>query len=291
MKKFLLTIACLVMCCALFSQHDIMFSQQFFSRINKNPAGTGNYEGIDLFLVGRLQFVGMDNSPRTLLLNGTGYSEKYKSSVGLSILSDKVSIAKRNDNFKLVYAYHIDLSDNYLLSLGVSGGVNNFSFNPSKHTIRDEGETSETYPQEKVSELDADFDFGAELANEHLLFGASVKHILENEQTTFSNMRHFYLYGRGYFPVAENLDLAPALIFMCADDVAELDINAMLFYKRMLWGGLTYRPDMKDGFKGAAVAGQIGIEYKNMRVGYCLEIGGRTSSTSHELILSVGLGK
>ncbi|MEE1541499.1 MAG: type IX secretion system membrane protein PorP/SprF, partial [Paludibacteraceae bacterium] len=104
MKKFLLTIACLAMCCALFSQHDIMFSQQFFSRINKNPAGTGNYEGIDLFLVGRLQFVGMDNSPRTLLLNGTGYSEKYKSSVGLSILSDKVSIAKRNDNFKLVYA-------------------------------------------------------------------------------------------------------------------------------------------------------------------------------------------
>ena len=38
-----------------YAQQDLMVSQQIFSRMNINPAGTGNIERFDAFLLGRLQ--------------------------------------------------------------------------------------------------------------------------------------------------------------------------------------------------------------------------------------------
>ena len=52
-----------------YAQQDLMVSQQIFSRMNINPAGTGNIERFDAFLLGRLQWAGVDNTPRTGLLN------------------------------------------------------------------------------------------------------------------------------------------------------------------------------------------------------------------------------
>ena len=77
-KRVIFTISSLLFCCTMSAQQDLMMSQQLFSRINVNPAGTGNNDKFDLFLLGRFQWVGVDNGPKTGLLNFSGYSEKSK---------------------------------------------------------------------------------------------------------------------------------------------------------------------------------------------------------------------
>lgn len=286
----ILSICSLFSCLIASAQEEILFSQQLFSRINKNPAGTGNYPGINLFLMGRLQYVGIDNAPQTILLNGSGYSEMLKSSFGATLLGEKHGIGKSFTNAKLVYSYHIDLTDKHILSMGVSGGVYHISFDPSEHILRDAGESDETLPTEKLSTTKPDFDLGLELCNETYMIGASIQHLLDEEQTTISVQRHFFLYGRYYVPLSETLDISPALFLMMAPNTFETDLNTTIFYQRMLWGGFTYRPDLNAGFSPAIIAIQVGIEYKNLRFGYGFEFGPKIQATSHELLVSIGLG-
>ena len=41
----------------LLAQQDLHFTQQIFSRMNVNPAATGNTADVDIFLLGRLQWL------------------------------------------------------------------------------------------------------------------------------------------------------------------------------------------------------------------------------------------
>ena len=61
------------------AQQDLLLSQEIFSRVNKNPAATGNTNDVDIFLHGRIQWAGIENSPRTGVLNVTNYIDKIKS--------------------------------------------------------------------------------------------------------------------------------------------------------------------------------------------------------------------
>ena len=87
-----------------YAQQDLMVSQQIFSRMNINPAGTGNIERFDAFLLGRLQWAGVDNTPRTGLLNFVYYNEPLRSSIGLTANYDNQGIGNSQTNVQAVYA-------------------------------------------------------------------------------------------------------------------------------------------------------------------------------------------
>ena len=61
MKKVILTIAVVLSSLSLFAQRDLMLSQQFFSRLNINPSATGNTDDVDIFLLGRWQWMGLED--------------------------------------------------------------------------------------------------------------------------------------------------------------------------------------------------------------------------------------
>ena len=125
------------------AQQDLMLSQEIFSRVNKNPAATGNTEDIDIFLHGRIQWAGIDNSPRTGVLNVTNYIDKIKSGMGFTCSYDKMGVAHSTTNMKLVYAYQLDLTDKYVLSLGLGAGVNIGYIDPYQNTVDDASEFGE----------------------------------------------------------------------------------------------------------------------------------------------------
>lgn len=64
MKKLFGFIILLFVSANVFAQRDIMLSQQFFSRLNINPSATGNTDDVDIFLLGRWQWIGLENSPK-----------------------------------------------------------------------------------------------------------------------------------------------------------------------------------------------------------------------------------
>ena len=70
------------------------------------------------------------------------------------------------------------------------------------------------------------------------------------------------------------------------------EFNAMAFYDRFIWGGVTWKPDMSNPINMSMLAITAGFEWKNKyRFGYTFDLNlGRINhlpSNTHEILLSV----
>ncbi len=288
--KLLTVLFALISGANAYAQQDLMVSQQIFSRMNINPAGTGNMEHVDAFLLGRMQWAGVENSPRTALLNVAYYNEPLRSSIGLTTNYDNQGIGNSMTNVQAVYAYHLDLNENYILSMGLSAGINVGSYDPYVNTMRDEEPDFSSYVKDKTNEISPDFNFGLELTSKRWMIGVSATHLLKSEPTTFMRGRHIYAYARCLFPLGDALDLAPMVSYIHQNQVNEGELGAMLFINKMFWGGATWKPDLGKFADLSLLAIDLGIDIKNFRVGYAytFNVGkyNNLPSNTHELMLS-----
>ncbi|MBQ4035188.1 MAG: PorP/SprF family type IX secretion system membrane protein [Paludibacteraceae bacterium] len=295
-KNILYSLFTVLGVCTASAQQDLMLSQEIFSRVNKNPAATGNTNDVDIFLHGRLQWAGVDNGPRTGVLNVTNYVDKIKSGMGFTCAYDKMGVAHSTTNMKLVYAYQLDLSDKYVLSLGVGAGINIGYFDLYQNTVDDYSEVgTSTLLGDNETEVSPDFDFGAELSNPYWTLGASITHLTKNEMTTFESERHYYLYGTSLIPLCPKWELAPTVSYMHRNKTNVMEIGSLAFYDRFLWGGITLRPDLNEGFNPSMLIMTLGVEWNKFRFGYSYDLGlgsnERIGASTHEVILSYGIDK
>jgi len=300
MKKLIIFLF-LTMSLGAYAQHDILLTQQWFSRINRNPASTGNSDYFDMFLLTRRQWLGVDNMPQSNLLNVHSYFDNIRSGLGLSVSYDNPGgIANSNINAKIPYAYHVNLKEDLLLSLGVSAGILYKSFDPSKHVLLHPDELGkETFPSEKEGKLNPDFDFGVELSMPKFLFGASVTHLgffhNPDKLTTYNAAMNFFAYARGNFVLNDNFDLAPSVVYLNYGKVNLTTFGANLFYKKMAWIGIDYRPPSprKEDLQKwdySMLTAMLGVEWNFFRIGYAYDLSlaklGDLSYSTHELMLS-----
>lgn len=277
-KLFITLLITLIGATHTFAQHEIgpSLSSQLFSRINFNPAGIGNSEKVNIFNMNRLQWLGFDGGPKTFVLNGHYFNESLKSGFGATFSYDAIGNSNQAITAKAVYAYNLDISDKGLLSFGLSAGINQFSkdysddrWNPDEITLENE------------SKLNPDIDFGIEYSMPYLLVGASINHLgMFDESNTLSPTQTYYGYARGAVPLTKEITLAPALLYMNSGKTNVFDINAVVFYQDLYWGGLSWRIN-------AAVSIMAGFEWNFLRVGYAYEIStGIANYNTHELMLS-----
>lgn len=297
MKKVLIAVCLLFSCIVAHAQRDLMLSQQFFSRLNFNPAATGNSDDIDLFLLGRWQWTNVKDSPKSGVFNMSDYVEKIRSGLGFTMTYDDLGVSNSTYICKAAYAYHVNLNESMLLSMGLSAGALYHHWAGTEHKLLDPEEFGQaTFPNEDTH-VYPDFDLGFELATPKIMFGGSVSHITYNEEdvSTAKPGRQFYAYVRGLIGVGENLDLAPAFVYTHRNKVDRLELNCTAFINRMFWGGITYRPDIHAGFSSNDVTFTVGVDYNKFRFGYAFEWGlgdvSKVSSNSHELLLSYRIAK
>ena len=291
----------LTMSFGVFAQHDILLTQQWFSRINRNPASTGNSDYLDMFLLTRRQWTGVENMPQSNLMNVHSYFDKIRSGLGLSLSYDNPGgIANANINAKIPYAYHVNLKENLLLSLGVSAGILYKSFDPDRHVLAHPYPDYQDpdFPTERMDKLNPDFDFGFEISMPKLLFGASVTHlgVTHSEINTMNSAMHYYGYARGNFVLNENFDIAPSLVYLNTGNVNLLTLGANLFFKKMAWIGIDYRPpsphiDDLQKWDYSMLTAIIGVEWNFFRIGYAYDLSlsklNDLSYSTHELMLSL----
>jgi len=297
MKKILALISFVMMGFAVNAQQDLLLSQQFFSRINKNPAGTGNVTDLDLFLLGSYRYIQIKDAPKSGVFNAQTFVEKWNSGFGLSVSYDNIGIARSTTNAKLAYAYTLNVNEEMILSLGLGGGIQYGYFDP-RHPDYVYPDGRESLDSDEVpyseSKLTPDFDFGIELTTPRFLLGASVTHITNNESTSYIAGRHFYGYVRYMFPLSETFELAPALVYMHRSRVDVVELQIMGFYERFLWGGFTLSPDIHDKFGTVPLATTVGVEYRDFRIGYTFGWAfgavSKLSGNSQELMLSYSIG-
>ena len=130
-------------------------------------------------------------------------------------------------------------------------------------------------------------------------FGASIVHILNNEEkvTTSVPGRQFYLYTRATLSPSDFLAICPAFVLMHRNKVSKVELNVQAFFNRMIWGGVTYRPDVGSGawFSSNEVTFTIGMERNRLRFGYAFNLGlgevAKLSKQSHEVLISYRIPK
>lgn len=272
-----------------YGQSDIFLTQQWFSRINMNPAATGNSNNIDVFLLNRQQWVGFDNAPRTSVLNAHSYFNSIQSGLGLSLMLDKLGVSHQTMNAMISYAYHIDLTEDVLLSMGLSGGLFNNHWNPGKNILSQDDDP--VLLVEKSSRTAADFHTGLELSAYGITFGASITHLLNSSPEmayTGKPGREIYSYLRYRTAIDQRFDIAPSIMYRNGNHSNFLDFNVTGFYLKKYWGGLSLRP--KNSF-----AIMLGAEYGKFRVGYAYDrsLGALSSlaANTHEIMLSMRIQK
>ena len=298
MKKLIIFLF-LTISLGAYAQHDILLTQQWFSRINRNPSSTGNSDYFDIFLLTRRQWLGVENMPQSNLMNVHGYFDNIRSGLGLSISYDNPGgIANSNVNAKIPFAYHVNLKEDMLLSLGVSAGILYKSFDPSRHIlIHEEEKKLPTFGDSRMDKLNPDFDFGVEFSIPKLLVGASITHlgVSHSDVTTFNSAMHYYGYARGNFVLNEYLDIAPSIVYLNYEKINLLTLGANLFYKKMAWIGIDYRPpsprkaDLQK-WDYSMLTAIIGVEWNFFRIGYAYDLSlsklSDLSYSTHELMLS-----
>jgi type IX secretion system PorP/SprF family membrane protein len=231
-----------------------------------------------------------------MFLTAHSYFNELKSGFGIVALKDQLGY-ERNMLFKIAYAYHVHLSSNSYISLGLNGGVLNRYLDYTKAKPSDPA--APTIPTEPVNKWTADFDFGVEYNMERFTIGVSLTHLNRtSDEAAFNNMgHHFYGYVKYKFPISFDLELVPSLFAQNSKQSTHLEGNVLLYYRNKAWIGASYRVD--DKFESESVVGIIGIDLlSKFRLSYSFDYNvGKLkdrdvgSNNTHEIMLGIRISR
>ncbi len=290
MKKIVLVLVLSIFGLCAHGQTDLLLTQQIFSRMNFNPAATGATNYTNIFLLNRIQWVGIDGAPNTQYLDVHKFLPDISSGFGGTLIRDQLGLEHYYE-FKLSYSYLVRFTENSFVSFGLSGGVEYHTISGEKYY---EDPTAPTIIYDTERKLSPDFNFGVEYTHDRLLLGASVTHVQrENLSGTLGSERHFYMYAQYQQPL-DDWKLSPAVIMTNSINTFNFDALLLATYKEKLWFGGSFRFDQQfTGTSLSLLAGAWIME--NFRLGYSYDININKqvakNGGSHEIMLSYRFGK
>jgi type IX secretion system PorP/SprF family membrane protein len=188
---------------------DIQFSQFYGSPLYLNPGFAGsshNYRGI---FHQRLQWPSIEAKYTTSLFSVDGYSNQYKSGLGLLFLKDNQgSNIISSTEAAIQYSYELHLSSHYTFRAGMQLGYASRTLNYANLTFPDQhdnliGLTGNPSIDNMGSQTKGYVDFspGGVFYSDNLFFGASAHHLNRPNQSIISGVSRLptkYAFITGY---------------------------------------------------------------------------------------------
>lgn len=279
------------------AQQDPQFSQNMFNHMTVNPAFAGQQGHWVVSGIYRNQWQSMPDAPETYALNVDGplKIKGIEGGFGLNVMTDKLGLQTRlllmSD-----YSYKRTLGLS-VLSVGVKFGIVNEKIGSDYHIPNDENHTQPgddpAINQEDISKIKFDLGAGVFLSGKKYYAGAAVSHLTKPGFTVGQTGRfflapHLHLTGGYTIELASDWDIQPSAYVMTDFVSAQYSINANAVFRKMYWGGVSYRYEEAVIFMG-------GVELKNgIMVGYSYDWNmgetGRYVGGSHEVTLSYSFG-
>ncbi len=254
------------------AQQDYQFTHYMFDNLSFNPGYAGITNSICGTVMGRQQWAGFDGSPTTGLLNVHAPVRLLRGGLGLTYINDQLGFEK-NNIVRLAYSYHLGGIGPGTLGIGVSGGIVQKSINatwitPDGTPAQNDAAINATGDASNISEMVSDFNFGAFYYAPNMYFGLSATHLGQADMmnVNIKNVQHYWLTAGYTHTFNPKLKLRPGLLVKSDAASTQIDLNANVLYKDMVWAGLTYR-------LGDAIAPMIGYQKKfqnnaTLRIGY-----------------------
>jgi type IX secretion system PorP/SprF family membrane protein len=291
-QKFFLSTLSLLLSAALHAQSDFDFTQRWFNESLYNPAAVGNSFSTGYFFHTRSQWVGTTKAPITLAGSFDSFSQSLHSGFGATLAADYIGVYQTY-NFRLAYAYYLEVSSSALLSLGLSAGV--FARHLSVYPSQLDNANDPILAYNQTKEYAPDFDFGIEYKGA-FKWGFTVRHLASH---ALSDNRHpqsinVWTYLSSRFNVSRSLSLEPMASFTWRDDIYRVEGGLMLYffktknirtYNDRFWLGAVYRSD-----HNIALMAGMNVTSK-LRLGYSFDYGVGDVATlsaygTHELFIA-----
>jgi type IX secretion system PorP/SprF family membrane protein len=281
----------------LFAQQLPHYSNYMMNNYAMNPAVGGSNPYVEGVSNNRYQWVGITDAPRTYILTVNGPTKSLNVGLGGLLFTDIVGPTRRT-GFYLSYSYHLKLTDNIKLSMGLSAGALQFMIDASKITLRD---PSDQIISNGIQSLLTP-DFGAGLyaysMDKKWYAGVSVPQILQNKirfeevpSTALSKLAtHFYATGGYRYTLNESIRLEPSIMLKYVKPAPlQFDLGLRAVYKDKFWIGGAYRYlDAVSAMVGYTLQQNLSFAYSydftttNIR---------KYSTGTHELVIGIKFHK
>jgi type IX secretion system PorP/SprF family membrane protein len=291
-KRILLTIVVVLGClhAEIKAQQEPQYTQYMFNTVSVNPAYTGTRNAMNMLLLSRIQWVGLEGAPRTYDFTMHTPINNYKMGLGFSIVSDTYGPVT-NTYFNFNYAYRMNLTETMVLSMGLKGGFYNYYV--ALNDLNVGGDSDESFNGNYEQEFQPNIGSGLYLYTPKWYFGISVPKLIQSDlsgtqitTTSVSDLkRHFYTMAGYVFDVSSELKFKPSFINKLVEgSTPSTDITAQVLYHNTYWLGVTYRI-------GDAVALLADVQLnRQLMVGYSYDYSLSNLSSynkgTHEIIVS-----
>lgn len=291
------------------AQSDAQLSQYFEVPSYYNPGAIGLEDRIRIRAGSRLQWVGIDNAPRTFLATADMPLKFFgKKCVGVGIVAQQESYGLfRNLTIAAQLAYKVKIFKGELTA-GLRIGYASEQFKGSDLFLPDNDDyhqgTDEALPERDVSGSALDLGVGVWFTHKWFWAGVSSTHInqptinfSDDSETTSggeSDRRYeFQLRRQLFFTAGSNIsikntlfEVIPSLMVKTDFTTWRAEVTGRVRYKHFLSAGLGYRHD-------DALILLLGAEFKGFYVGYSYDFPTtairKASHGSHEIIAGYAL--
>lgn len=302
------------------AQGDARLTQYWALPTYYNPAAAGDTDNLRLRGGGRLQWVGIDNAPRSFIAAADMPFKFLNRRFGTGLVVQQESYGLFN-NFTLdaQIGYKLKILKGEL-TVGLELGLYNQKFRGSEVYIPDDDDyhdsADDAIPQRDVAGNALDLGVGAYYVNRHFKVGIALLHANEptvsfsdestslsradgsdsstsSPSTGLSDQYQFTASRTAYFTAESNIPIKNTLFevipsVMVASDFKTTDfmLTGRVKYNKLFSAGLCYRHD-------DAVSLLLGAEIKGIFIGYSYDYSlseiSKASSGSHELVAGYNL--
>jgi len=290
MKEKLLYIVFTIMVVSsqLNGQPHPVSSLYMFDPMLINPAYAGVPVQFSASFIHRDQWVNLPGAPKTSSLSLQSSFFNSRVGIGLALTNDKIGI---HDDFGLyaTYAYHLPISKNSKLSMGLQAGFNHLSTDFTLLNIRD---LSDPNLQSRITKMNPNFGAGLYYYSDKLYMGLSVPFLLENKIVDVESViseakqsRNYYFNGGYTFMPNPNFKITPSILVRVQEGAPlGVDINTTASYKEIVGLGLSYRSN-----DAVIFLFQLKL-FNNMHLSYAYDYTtsdlNQFSKGSHEILLN-----
>lgn len=297
MKKIILSLSFLLFVLKVTAQQDPEYTHYMYNMNVVNPAyATGTQAMLDLGVLYRSQWVGMNGAPKTFNFFGHMPINK-KVEMGVSIVSDDVGNgAKKEDNFYADFAYVLAMSPKAKLSLGLKGGFTSFRTNFNGFIFESGDSSTDTAFSENVNSIFPNIGVGAYFFTNNYYLGFSAPNLLSSKHieeragiNAFGSEKvHMFFTGGYVFNLSDSIKLKPAFISkIVPGSAASFDVSTNVLFNDKFELGASYRiDDSVSALMNVKVSPSISVGYA---YDYTTSNLGQFNSGTHEVFMLFNL--
>jgi type IX secretion system PorP/SprF family membrane protein len=260
MKKIIFFIAALLLPLALNAQQYPFLESYMVNPFQLSPSYAGLGQAGTLFADDRMDWVGIEESPRTFQLS---YHDRIFEKVGIGgrLIFDQTDIFK-STLFMCTYTYEVHIRENHLINMGLSVGLYGNSINLGKYysdpdyaldPVLNLGvEKSKVKFASDFSLLYRFSDLEAGILFSNVMFGTAQ---YVDPELSYKPMKNYQLHAAYTFHIDDNWTAKPFLLLRGGQKIPTLvELAGQAIYGKMVWGTIILRT---SGVYGVGLGAQV----------------------------------